>query len=119
MVDLAAEEFLRAPHDPLAAGEHPVDAVARMIPEREPDGASLAVGPAEGVLVEGPILLGGQPQEVDLLDVEEAAGDHEALAGVFGDLVDGEYLGHGSFLRDVDSHATSLSVVVPLVTCGA
>ena len=67
VVHLAAEQLLAAPHHPLAAGEHAVDAVAGVVPERQPHDAALAVGAAEGALVEFVVLLRGAVEEVDFL----------------------------------------------------
>ena len=66
-----------------------------MVPEREPDGASLAVSPAERVFVEGTVFLGSPPQEIDLLAVEKAAGDDVPLAVVFLNLPVIERMAHG------------------------
>ena len=50
-----------------------------MIPQRQPHGAAFAVRPAEGVLVEHAVLAGRAAEQVDLLGVEHAACQHEAI----------------------------------------
>ena len=95
MVHLAAEKTLGRAHDPFTAREHAVDPIPRMVPERQPHHASLAIGAAERVPVEFSVLTGGSAEEIDLLTVVEAAGDHVALAVILGDLAVGERLRHG------------------------
>ena len=71
MIDLVVEDLLAGVDHPPAAGEHPVDAVARVVPEREPDLSPFAVGLGEGVLIEHlPILAARTEEEPDLLGVE-------------------------------------------------
>jgi len=87
VIDLVVEDLLAGVDDAAAAGEHPVDPLARVVPEREPDLAPLAVGPAEGVGVEGPVLAGRAEQEVDLVGLEQPRGQQRAVAVVAHDLV--------------------------------
>ena len=72
MVDFTAEQFLRGLYHPFAAGEHAVNSVAGMVPQRQPHRAAFAVGAAEGAAVEFVVLLGGATEQVDLLRVEKA-----------------------------------------------
>ena len=78
VIDLVVEDLLAGIDHPPAAGEHAVDAVARVVPEREPDPSPFAVVLAEGVLVEGPVLLGRAEQEADLVGVEQRT--HQQVA---------------------------------------
>src|SRR5439155_5712678 len=79
MVDLAVEDLLATSHDPFAAGEHAVDAVAGVVPERQSDHAALAVGAAEGTAIELVVFLGGAAEQRNFLGVEEAAGEVKAV----------------------------------------
>ena len=104
VVHLAAEKPLGRADDPLAPREHPVDPIPRMVPQREPHHAPLAIGPPERVPVELPVLSGGPAEEINLLTVKQSAGNHVALAVILGDLPVGERLRHGgSSLPNISS----------------
>ena len=90
MVDLAAHERLGAVDDPPAARDRAVHVVARVVPEREAYVAALTVVATERVLVEGGVAGRGLEQERDLVRLEQAALDQEALLAVLGQLVGGQ-----------------------------
>jgi len=98
VVGLAIEQRLGRVDHALAAGEHPVERVAGVVPDGQANGAALAVGAVEGALVDLVVLVGGAAQEVGFCAVEKLAGDIETIAVVGGDLVCGKR-GHGLFLR--------------------
>jgi hypothetical protein len=98
VICLVAEQLLHRVHQLAAAGEHPVDAVAGMVPKGQPDAGARAVIPAEGVLVEHAILVRRAAEEIDLLPVKEFPRDDEAVAVIGGDLPWGEVsLFHGGW----------------------
>jgi hypothetical protein len=99
VVHLAAQQRLAAADQPLAAGEHAVHAVARVVPQRQPHHAALAVGPAERAAVELVVLLRGPAQEVDFFGVEEALRQNGAGVVVLTGLRCGEGRGHGTTPR--------------------
>src|SRR5262249_54840931 len=96
VVHLAAEQLLGGAHHPRAAGEHAVNAVAGVVPQRQPHLAVLAVGPAERPAVELVVLLGGAAEQVDLLGVEETRDQDVTVLVIAGGLLVGQNAwGHG------------------------
>jgi hypothetical protein len=90
VVDLATEQRFGGIDQRAAAREHPVNAVARMVPERETDYAALVVGPAVGVIVERLVVLGRPAQKFDLRLVEHAAHQNETVLAILFDFLPAE-----------------------------
>ena len=79
MVDLVAQDAFAGLHHRPASREHAVDPVAGVVPERQPDDAALAVGPAQRVVVERLVLLRRAAQEPDLGCMEEPPRKNETV----------------------------------------
>src|SRR5262249_51934043 len=87
--------------DPLATGEHAVNARAGVVPQRQPDLAPLAVGAGEGPPVEFVVLPGRAAEQVHLLGVEEAPHQDVTVLVVAGGLLVGQDAWrHGALGRD-------------------
>src|SRR5690348_25781 len=61
MVDLAFQQLLGRVDDGMAAREHPVDSITRMVPQREPYNTAFRVRLTKRVIVESLVLLRGAP----------------------------------------------------------
>ena len=79
VVDFTAEQLLHRIDDAIAAGVHSVDAVARMVPQCEADGAPFAVGASERLLIHLAVGNSGAAQQLDLLGIEERFDDEIAI----------------------------------------
>ena len=93
VIRLVLQQLLHGIHQLVTAREHPVDAIARMIPQREPHHRARAVVLAKGVIVERLVGLARLAQELDFLRIEEPFDDNKAIAVVSGDLFRGEFSG--------------------------
>src|SRR5262249_31954677 len=114
-----AEQFLGGAHHPFAPGEHAVDALAGVVPERQPHLAVLAVGPAERPAVEFVVLLGGTAGQVDLLGVEEVRDQEKTVGVIAGDLFIGEdALRHGRTSKRIGTGAQAPSLLLYLLPAG-
>jgi hypothetical protein len=93
VINLTLEDLLGRADDRFATGDHTVNGVAGVVPQGETDGPAFAVGASEGVLVERSVLAGSLAEEADLVGVEHALGEDEAVAAVGCDLLVGEGAG--------------------------
>ncbi len=71
----------------MAAGKHAVNAVARMVPKREPDFGPRSVVFAEGVRIQRSVFLCGPFEQVNFFLIKKAAGDDKAVFVIGGDLL--------------------------------
>ena len=93
MVNLPAQQLLDGVHYPVAAGEHPVNPVTRMIPEGQPNIVATAVVHRRRCLVHGVVMVGRLTKQTGLLGCEEATHNDVAVALVVGNLL-GRKPGH-------------------------
>jgi hypothetical protein len=96
VVDLAPEQGLGRADDALAPGEHAIDPISGVVPERQADRPPLTVGPAEGPLVQFVVFLRGPVQKFDLVAVKHPAGNMEPPGPVLADGGVGQDARHGS-----------------------
>ncbi len=82
MVGFVVEELLDAVDHPAAAGDHPVDAVARVVPGRQPDRPAFAVATPHRVFIELAIAPRRIAQKLHLFSVEQGRDQDRTLAFV-------------------------------------
>src|ERR1700730_17373810 len=87
VINLAVENPLGGVNDGLAAREHAVDGVTGVVPKGKGDNLAAPVIPAEGVVVQGLIMLRGTPKQVDFLRAEHAADMCVAFLSVFSESI--------------------------------
>ncbi|MBT4223211.1 MAG: hypothetical protein HOD72_01965, partial [Opitutae bacterium] len=82
-----AQQLLDGVHYPVAAGEHPVNPVTRMIPQGQPHVIATAVVHRRRRLVHGVVMVGGFTEQPGLLRGKEAPDGDVAITVVVGNLL--------------------------------
>ena len=79
MVDLGPQHIFDGVHHPLTARCQAIDAVTRLVPQRNPCRLALSVAALVEALFERRVLLHGLAHEADLFSVEKRRDQHKAV----------------------------------------
>ena len=90
VVGLVIQQVLDSVDEFAATGDHPVDSVARMVPQGKAHRISLAIVHRRGGLVHFVVRSRGLPKQVDFIFRKELADDNESVPFVIGSFFGGE-----------------------------